>query len=228
MVRQYLLPGFDPGPPEQTYMRLARTWRAEITALEPGSVLPRRADEIALAALLLAFEHGSGFTSSAWREAVENSDCCARVPSPWMDQMPWRLASVQYSEMGAQAAVRELVCNLDHRNSNARVWMMEVAWMMRSSLPRDEACARLLENVASTLMGVDMSWGLAGDLFDTEEEFLLRADSFKPTDFASQYSERLAVLRGQPLLQTQAQYWWLESRCRRLIAETAMNLEQTE
>jgi hypothetical protein len=145
-----------------------------------------------------------------------------------MDQMPWRLASVRYAGMGAPAAVRELVCNLDHANSSARLWMMEVAWMVRSALPRDDASARLLENVASTLIGVEMAWGLAGQLFDTEEEFLWRADSFVPTDFAAQYADRLAVLRVQPLIQTQAHFWWLEGRCWQLIAETAMSLEPTD
>lgn len=209
-------------------MRLARAWRVEINGVAPGRALPRRADEIALAALLLAFEHGPGFTPAAWREAEENSGQCAHVLAPWMDRLPWRLAPVQFTEVARQSAVRELVCNLDHGNSSARIWMMEVAWMVRSVLPRDDASDRLLENVASTLMGVDMAWGLAGGLFETEEEFRLRANSFPPSDFAGQYADRLAVLQGQPLLQTQAHFWWVESRCRRLIAEAAMSLEQTD
>jgi hypothetical protein len=82
----------------------------------------------------------------------------------------------------------------------------------------------LLENVASTLTGVDMAWGLAERLCESREEFLRRATSFAPADFAEQYADRVAELRNWSSIRAQAEFWFLESRCRRLIAGAAMSL----
>ncbi len=100
---------------------------------------------------------------------------------------------------------------------------MEVAWMIRGALPREEVIPVLLENIASTLIGLAMAWGLAESLCKSREEFLLRATSFAPADFATQYADRVAELRNWLAIRAQANFWCLECRCRRLISEAAMS-----
>ncbi len=229
MPRQIPLPGFATvaGSEEQTYRHLACEWRDEIAGVERGRPPPHRVDEISLAALLLAFEHGRRFSSTAWQDADRNTKSCQHVYLPWLDQLPWLLGHGSCSDASDHVAIRQLVGNLNHGNSSIRIWMMEVAWMIRGALPREEVIPVLLENVASTLTKVDMAWGLAESLCDSREEFLLRATSFAPADFATQYADRVAELRNWSSIRAQADFWHLESRCRRLIAEAAMNLARS-
>ena len=44
--------------------------------------------------------------------------------------------------------------------------------MVRSWLDREEAVPHLLENVAGTILGAEMAWGLVGSFFSTEEQFI--------------------------------------------------------
>ncbi len=226
MQRQIPLPGFATvaGPAEQTYLQLACAWRDEIAGVERGGTPPRRVDEISLAALLLAFEHGAAFSSTAWLDADRNTKSCQHVYLPWLDPLPWLLGHGSCSGTSDHFAIRQLVGNLNHGNSSIRISMMEVAWIIRGALPREEVIPVLLENVASTLTGVDMAWGLAESLCKSREELLLRATSFAPADFAAQYADRVADLRNWSAIRAQAEFWCLESRCRQLIAEAAMKL----
>ncbi len=226
MQRQIPLPGFVTvaGPAEQIYRHLACEWRDEIAGVERGGTPPSRVDEISLAALLPAFEHGAAFSSTAWQDADRNTKSCQHVYLPWMDQLPWLLGHSSCSGTSDHFAIRQLVGNLNHGNSSIRIWTMEVAWMIRGALPREEVIPVLLENVASTLTGVDMAWGLTESLCETRDEFLIRATSFEPADFASQYADRVAELRNWSSIRAQADFWHLESRCRRLITEAAMKL----
>ncbi len=198
MQRQIPLPGFVTvaGPAEQIYRHLACEWRDEIAGVERGRPPPRQVDEIDLAALLLAFEHGAGFSSTAWQNADRNTKSCQHVYLAWLDQLLWLLGHASCSDASEHFKIRQLVGNLNHGNSSIRVWMMEVEWMIRGALPREEVIPVLLENVASTLTGVDMAWGLAQSLCKSREEFLRRATSFEPADFAAQYADRVAELRN--------------------------------
>jgi hypothetical protein len=138
--RQIPLPGFVSvaGPAEQTYLHLACEWRDEIAGVERGRPPPRRVDEIALAALLLAFEHGVGFSSAAWHDADRNTKSCQHAYLPWLDQLPWLLGHLSCSGASDRFAIRQLVGKLNHGNLSIRVWMMGVAWMIRGVLPREE------------------------------------------------------------------------------------------
>lgn len=101
---------------------------------------------------------------------------------------------------------------------------MEVAWMVRPWLECESTLPLLLENVAGTLSGVEMAWGLAGALFDSEGEFYAAAESWQPEDFEDQYADRVAFFKQSGLLATQSQFWNVEAICRRVIADGAMAL----
>lgn len=100
--------------------------------------------------------------------------------------------------------------------------MMELAWMVHPWLARESALPLLLENVASTLLGVEMAWGLTRALFDSKESFHAAAESWQPRDFAEQYAKRMVLFRDSGRLAAQASFWHAEAVCRRLIAESAM------
>jgi hypothetical protein len=226
MTNQIPLPGFaaHSTPAERIYVKLTLQWRKEFCAVIPSRAPPRSVDEISLAALLLAFEHGRTFTPSAWREAEENCKVCNERILPWVDSLPWRLAIAQFSETADNDAMEDLTYHLSHPTSSIRIWMMEIAWMVRPHLRFDEARQHLLNNVAGTLVGVRPAWGLAADLFNSNEDFLAAAERWQPEDFSDQYAERLTILKAEGSLQAQASFWRMESVCRRQITESAIFL----
>ncbi len=100
--------------------------------------------------------------------------------------------------------------------------MMELAWIVRGQLDRHDALPPLLEDVASTLVGVELAWGLAAELFPQYEDFIQEAAHFEPEDYADQYASRISGFKRQSLIQTQARFWWLENRCRRMLFDIAI------
>lgn len=226
MSNQIPLPGFPvvQTPAEQVFVNLARRWLKEAAAVERDRPLPRLIDEIALASLLLAVEHGGSFSRAARSEAHKNAVACERRLLPWIDQLPWQLSVSLCDGLNDRAPLEQLVSALDHPKSAVRVWLMEVAWMVRRELELCSALEPLLENVASTLAGVEMAWGLGAELFGRVDEFIREAAEFEPRRYSGQYADRVRELKGQSLVQTQARFWWLENRCRRVITETAFSL----
>jgi len=211
-----------PTPAEHIFIRLAQQWHDGYAAVQPEHAPPRTLDELALAAVLLAREHGASFTNVAWQQVEANIALTGSRSVPWIDRLPWRLATAARLELPFESVgIEELECNLDHHNSSMRVWTMEVAWMVSPWLLTESAMPLLLQNVAGTLTGAEMAWGLAGALFDSEERFYVEAESWQPEGFAEQYAERVVVFKGMGLLATQAPFWKMEATCRRLIAETA-------
>ena len=95
--------------------------------------------------------------------------------------------------------------------------------MVRPWLERDTSLPRLLENVAGTLAGVEMAWGLAGELFSSTEDFYAAAESWQPEDHEEQYAERVILLKGRGLTAAQTEFWRTESACRRLISDAALS-----
>lgn len=222
---QLPLPGLAdlPAPAERVFIRLARRWHEDFTAVECAHAPPRIVDELALAAVLLAREHGVNFTSVAWQQVDANIALAEKRPVSWIDRLPWRLATATRLMAPRQSwGVEELDGTLNHHNSALRIWTMEVAWMVRPWLERDSALPLLLENVAGTLIGVELAWGLAGALFDSTEHFYAAAESWWPGDFAEQYAERVVLFKEKGMLATQAHFWRAEATCRRLIADSAM------
>lgn len=226
MSTQISLTGFElvRCPSELAFFSLAEQWRSQLAGIERMRLHPRGMVESAYAALLVVFDDGEHFTPYAGREAEELIAECYERSVPWLERLPWELAYSRLAGSRQDRPARELVGNLDHPTSHVRVKVMELAWLVRGTLVQADALMPLLKNVANTLTGVEMAWGLAGALFDSPEDFARAAAAFDAADFADQYEERLKVLRGESLTRWQAQYWRIESRCRRLSSETAMNL----
>lgn len=215
-------------PAERVFVSLARTWQRESAAVERDRFLPRFLDEMALAALLLAVEHGSSFSRAASSEAHQNAVACEGRLLSWVAQFPWQLSASFCDGLIDRAPLERLVCSLDHQQSSVRLWVLQVAWMVRRDLAPHGALRPLLESVAFALVGVEAAWGLAGELFDQEDDFVREAAAFEPQNFSEQYADRVSSLQKEPLVVTQADFWWIESRCRRLITETAFSLSFSE
>lgn len=206
--------GDMPVPAERVFLRIARRWYDGFETLGSNKTPPRALDELALAAVLLFCEHGEGFTEVAQLQAKANVILAEKRIVPWVDRLPWRLTQ--------GCGLGELDDNLYHHNSSLRIWAMELGWMARPWLDRDTALPRLLKNVADTLVGVQMAWGLAGTLFPEPEEFYAAAESFQPEDFEDQYAERIARFKTAGLTTAQAPFWKTEATCRRLIIEATL------
>lgn len=225
------LPGLadEPAPGERAFIELVRRWREGFGASSPDAAPTRDVDLLALSALLLAREYGEHFSPIAW-EHVQRAITLAsqRHPSAiWIDRLPWRLAAaVNRFDRAHSNEIGELVVNLDHHNSAIRVWVMEVAWMVRPWLPRESAFPLLLKNVADTLLGVKIAWGLTAELFDTDEEFHAAVADWTPKTFEDQFAMRAKAFKDMGTLATQAGFWRLEADCRRIIAETAFRLRK--
>jgi len=225
---QLPLPGLAdvPTPAERVFIQLSRRWHESFATTEPAHAPTRFVDELALASVLLAREHGASFTNVAWQQVEANIALAGKRSVSWIDRLPWRLAAASRLMAPYQSReFQELECNLNHHNSALRIWTMELAWMVSPWLQRDSAIPLLLQNVAGTLVGVEMAWGLAGALFDSTESFYVEAESWQPEDFTEQYAERVMWFREKGLLATQACFWKMETACRRLIADSAMTPE---
>lgn len=223
--RQLPLPGLADVPTlaERAFIQLAQDWHEGFAVLGREHAPPRVVDELALAAVLLAREHGTSFTNVAWQQAEANLALAEKRPVPWIDRLPWHLAATaRLMRPSEHWGVEDLDGTLNHHNSALRIWTMELAWMVRPWLERDSALPLLLENVASTLAGIEMAWGLAGALFDSTDHFYAAAESWQPGHFSEQYAKRVVMFRDRGLLATQASFWMTEAACRCLIADRAM------
>jgi hypothetical protein len=224
---QLPLPGLEDAPSlaERAFIRLAQRWHEGFSAVDRDGPPPRAVDELALAALLLAREHGAVFTEVAWQHARSNIEIAEMRKVPWMDRLSWRLVTAaRLMEPGRSWEFDELRCNLNHHNSALRIWTMELAWMVRPWLDYESALPLLLGNVAGTLSGVEMSWGLAGTLFPSAEDFHSVAEFWQPEEFAAQYADRIVILKERGLLAMQAGFWKTEALCRRRIADEMTSL----
>ena len=213
--------------PECVFLKLSKKWHDGFIRVGQDEVSSRNLDEIALSALLLVREFGFGFTDLA-REQIEKNIllATARHRNPWVDSLIWNIALEMtgrgYSQM------EELVRNLNHHNSVLRIWFMEIAWTIGPNLRypfRDSAFQFLMENVANTLSGIEIAWGLAATLYDSAELFYAAAEDWHPTSFMEQYTKRVKLLKDTGILFTQAEFWKLECRCRSLINESALDFE---
>lgn len=196
--------------------------------------LPQKADEIALTCLLLYSEWGKQFSKAAVHQAAANTELAStRFPAlrlafldvaSWIDALAWRLCSAHDAGgQGPDSVIAELVSGLTHNQSAVRSWMMEIAWMVRPSIPVDRAVPQLLKNVADTLGGVRMAVGLASALCSSDEVLESFIGGCQPPDmFADQFANRIKSFREEGFFLSQAYFWSLESRCRRMIEQTVL------
>lgn len=225
---QQNLPGMADGPvlAEQIFTVLAQRWKDGILRLDsPRTQVPRVLDETALACVLLSHEQGRSFSSAATSIGDANILLARERSVPWMDELPWFLCRAGMQDAPAWSGGVESVSEgLNHHSSSIRIWMMELAWMIRSWLKPEPTAEKLLENVAGTLCGVSMAWGLAASLFPDEAEFIELANGWVPERFQDQYAERRKALIADGSLASQSPFWRMEANCRKLIAETAFQL----
>ncbi len=225
---QLALPGVDPKPliAERVFLALAREWAVQARNTQEGHALPRSADELALACLLLAVEWGSVFTNVGQQQMEINREQAAmRRDVSWMDELSWKLCqcAAHAPPLSELDAVQELTANLDHHNSAIRCWIMELSWFAAPWLNPVEASVRLLKNLADTLLGVSMAAGLAARLFKDAESFMAYARDFQPpATFEDQYADRLRMVEELGVLGCQASFWRMEAECRKLIEQTAL------
>jgi hypothetical protein len=83
----------------------------------------------------------------------------------WIVKLPWKLM------IPSNDSLEELIRNLDHHSSAVRLWMMHLAWIVQKSLYKDVVLPLLLTNVANTLCGHNLAWGLAARYFENDAEF---------------------------------------------------------
>lgn len=225
---QLSLPGVTTVPTvaERAFLVLARKWHEEVTLVRRELALPRSADDLALACLILAVEYTGAFTEVAVRQAQINRDVVAtRGHMSWIDQLPWRLCedSILTSPPSEAESVRQLTANLNHHDSSIRCWLMEIGWIVRSWLVPEHAVPLLLQNVGNTLGGWFMSAGLAAALTSTEDEFWILARGFAPPDrFEEQYRDRIDVAKAEGVLQLQILFWKREALLRKVIADAVL------
>lgn len=176
--------------------------------------LPRRADELGLACLLLAVEWGSEFTNVAQQMESNRVQAAMRRDVSWMDELSWKLCQCAACEppLSELDAVQELTANLDHHNSAIRCWMLELGWFTATWLNPVEASVRLLKNLADTLIGPLMAAGLAARLFKDTDSFMAFAHDFQPpATFEDQYADRLRIVEEQGIISCQAPFWRTEA-----------------
>ena len=207
---------------ERAFLSLARSWAKQLGELPEHHAPPRDFDLLALSALAIAFDRTDDFTNVARQQVRVNIALChERGSSGWLDSIVWSLMEVRHLQnLHDSTQMQELVANLNHHNSAIRIWMMEIAWVMRAKLPRDKVLPLLLENVASTLAGVDKAWGLASILFEDRDTFLEAASDWSPgNDFNDQYAERVEQLKDVTFA-CQATFWKMEATIFRMVLHT--------
>jgi hypothetical protein len=218
---QLPLPGVVDRPTigERVFLSLARSWARQFDEVPENRPPSRQVDELALCALSIAHDYGPQFTIVAQSQIAANIGLThQRGSSGWLDRVPWSLTQMCTSQPSEDCwQMQGLIANLNHHNSAIRMWMMEIAWVIRSRLPQEKALPILLENVASTLAGVDMAWGLASALFEDQTAFHNMAAAWLPQNhFDKQYVGRAEHLKDQTSA-CQAGLWKLEANLFRRI-----------
>jgi len=189
--------------------------------------LPVELDDLSLACLLLAVEWGNRSPEST-TAALES--CLDTVSDRfWGDKLVWQLALefCRYNPKGINGT-GTLTVNLGHRDSRIRLWMFELAWCVRAKLKPVVVSRLLLKNVANSLGHWDAALGLSRGLYATDEEFWAAAGAFRPTGFAEQYDERVALARARGWRLFQQRFEARELRAHRLIEQVALMLAAKE
>jgi hypothetical protein len=195
------------------------------TACPPrdGPPLSSELDDLALACLLLAHEHGDR-SPEGTTQLLEACLTAVRARF-WGDQLPWRLAlGCCRHNPNARQGLGELTANLDHHNSATRLWIFKLAWLVRARLDPDHAVPKLLNNVANNLGHWDAAAGLCAALHRNGDYFLISAETHEPDGFADQYRDRLKFIRERGVPAFTARFETLELRLRRLVDATALLL----
>lgn len=215
---------------EQAFVTLARQWRDMAEKAGRDGDLPGQADMVSLACLLLAVEWGWGFSKAADSLRREN-DSLARQrlkagPYAILDMYVWELCEGGIADESLRAeSMYSLRENMTHHNSAIRKRIMTMAWMVRHWFTSDDEIALLLKNVADTLCGFRMAFGLARGLCVIDEELELFVVWFNPPDgFADQFADRITMFREEGFVLSQKELWECEARCRRMTQKAVFGM----
>lgn len=200
---------------ETAFIELAKEWQTLVGQREANLCPPRKADEATLAALLLAAEHGITLGVCADRAVARVLEVVSARGGNWLDELPWSLArSLIGSASPGLNHLHQLSLNLNHHNSAVRMWMHEIAWMVRKHLLRETVTPILLSNLASQIFWVSASAGLLAELYEDKEALDAIADAFIPEILQEQYQSRLKDIQDRGWDQQAASLWLVESKCR--------------
>ena len=209
---------------ERAFVELSREWFAIAKNTPKDQALPRDADLLTLACILLAVEWGKTFSEVANAQMGINRTFAENRRQPsWHDVLPWDLSIIVYLlDITHASPMQMLLANLDHHNSSIRCWMMEIAWFAFPRLNSEMALEKLYKNIADTLGGVDLAIGLASRFYGNTNDFMAAARAFKPKEFEDQYQDRLKIIKENGVPSFQASLWKTEADCRKKIEESVL------
>jgi|APCry1669190156_1035279.scaffolds.fasta_scaffold01198_5 hypothetical protein len=138
----------------------------------------------------------------------------------WIIKLPWKIM------IPTNDTFDELISNLDHHNSNIRLWMMHLSWVVRKSLYKDAVLPLLLTNVANTLCGPNLAWGLAANYFENDAEFYEYAQNWlPPSKFKEQYMNRIHFYHDLGSIMNQATFIENERNCWKRLTSILLDEE---
>ena len=215
---------------ERVFVELSREWFAIAKNTPKDRALPRDADLLTLACIMLAVEWGKTFSEVANAQMGINRAFAENRRQPsWHDVLPWDLSVIVYLlDITHSEPMQMLLANLDHHNSSIRCWMMEIAWFAFPRLNSEMALEKLFKNIADTLGGVDLAIGLASRFFSNTDDLMAAARAFKPTDFEDQYQSRLKVIEENGAQSFQSSLWKTEACCRKNIQEAIFGFRMSK
>lgn len=219
---------------EQTFMQLARDWSRITEKANADCPMPRQADLISFACLLLAVEWDDYLTDTVITIILENERLAySRWSIPVygnLEALVWKLCPKDMPDKPARsAAVAELIRMFNVQGSSIRGWAMEMGWMIRPWLPVDEVVPLLLSNVANTLGFVREAFALARALCKSDEKLEDFIRKQEPDIFYwEQFENRIKTFREEGFGMSQLRYFVAENECRKIIERAVFLPEEGE
>jgi hypothetical protein len=210
MQEQLQLPGFSGQKSRKLIIQLVDIWYLKYTK---SKKIHYYYDEIAYACLLVhnSFSPTSDNAEDSFEAYWKIKKLIDRLDEDnafWIVKLPWKLMIPTHDSF------EELIHNLDHHSSAVRLWMMHLAWIVQKSLYKDAVLPLLLTNVANTLCGPNLAWGLAARYFENDAEFYEYAQNWlPPSKFTEQYMIRVHFYNELGSIKTQATFIENESNC---------------
>jgi hypothetical protein len=223
MQEQLQLPGFSRQNIRKLIIQLVDIWFLKYTKS------PRKIhyyyDEIAYACLLVhnSFSPTSDNAEDSFEAYWKIKKLIDRLDEDnafWIVKLPWKLMIPTHDSFD------ELILNLDHHSSAVRLWMMHLAWAVKKSLYKDTVLPLLLTNVANTLCGPNLAWGLAARYFESDAEFYEYAQNWlPPSKFTEQYMIRVHFYNELGSIKTQATFIENERNCWKRLTSILLDEE---
>ena len=222
MQEQLQLPGFSGQKVKKLIIQLVDIWFLKYSKSKKNHYYY---DEIAYACLLV---HNSFSSISEnleesfeayWKikkliDRLDEDNALEIIKLPWKLMIP------------SNDSLEDLIHNLDHHSSAVRLWMMDLTWVVQKSLYKDAVLPLLLTNVANTLCGHNLAWGLAARYFENDEKFYEYAQNWTPpSKFIEQYMTRVHFYHELGSIKTQATFIENERNCWKTLTSILLDEE---